>query len=476
MARQMDQMVNQRLNQQMLLQEAEFRALQQQINPHFIFNILQTMQMMAEVNDQTELADMIAKFGRMVRYNLYAAVNVPLSEELENVRDYLMLQKILYNDELEMTIDMESTALQPDVPRLILQPLVENAVLHGRIRGKILHVSLVGRETQDGFQISIFNDGALLSAQREQELQAVLEDVCRNPGSVDGCNAKNNLALINIQKRLLIRFGSSCRLAHYQYGRSNGSGGLYHSAGGEKGLKIMIVEDQKIILKGIEKMFRHFCQDEIFPFSDPAEACRKLSLLHPDVIFTDIVMEGLDGLTLLRSASKALPRCRFVIISGFANFEYARQAIDLKVDSYLLKPIERSALEEVYHKLREALQEPEPPARKLRISEEALRYIREHSAEKLSIASIAAQVHISPNYLSNIFRKETGASVNEVIRQEQMKAAARLLRDTDLYLYEISEQLGYKDVKYFSLLFRECYQMAPKAYRQKYRAEEERHD
>lgn len=241
-------------------------------------------------------------------------------------------------------------------------------------------------------------------------------------------------------------------------------------------MKIMIVEDQKIILKGIEKMFRHFCQDEIFPFSDPVEACRKLSLLHPDVIFTDIVMEGLDGLTLLRSASKVLPRCRFVIISGFANFEYARQAIDLKVDSYLLKPIERSALEEVYHKLREALQEPEPPARKLRISEEALRYIREHSAEKLSIASIAAQVHISPNYLSNIFRKETGASVNEVIRQEQMKAAARLLRDTDLYLYEISEQLGYKDVKYFSLLFRECYQMTPKAYRQKYRAEEEKHD
>ena len=241
-------------------------------------------------------------------------------------------------------------------------------------------------------------------------------------------------------------------------------------------MKIMIVEDQKIILKGIEKMFRHFCQDEIFPFSDPVEACRKLSLLHPDVIFTDIVMEGLDGLTLLRSASKALPRCRFVIISGFANFEYARQAIDLKVDSYLLKPIERSALEEVYHKLRKALQEAEPPARKLRISEEALRYIREHSAEKLSIASIAAQVHISPNYLSNIFRKETGASVNEVIRQEQMKAAARLLRDTDLYLYEISEQLGYKDVKYFSLLFRECYQMTPKVYRQKYRAEEEKHD
>lgn len=241
-------------------------------------------------------------------------------------------------------------------------------------------------------------------------------------------------------------------------------------------MKIMIVEDQKIILKGIEKMFRHFCQDEIFPFSDPVEACRKLSFLQPDAIFTDIVMDGMDGLALLRSASKALPQCRFIIISGFANFEYARQAIDLKVDSYLLKPIERSALEEIYQKLRGTLQGPEMPVRKLRISEEALRYIREHSTEELSIASIAAQVHISPNYLSNIFRKETGTSVNDVIRQEQIRAAERLLRDTDLYLYEIAEQLGYKDVKYFSMLFRECYQMTPKAYRQKYRAEEDKHD
>ena len=212
MSRQMNQMVNQRLNQQMLLREAEFRALEQQINPHFIFNMLQTMQMIAEVNDQTELADMMAKFGRMVRYNLYATMNVPLSQELDNVRDYLILQKVLYNDELDVTIDMGRVPQTLEVPRLLLQPLVENAVNHGHIKGCVLHVRIEGVMERGMVRMTIRNDGKPLSPERETELDAVLEEVCRNPGSVDGGNARENLALINIQKRMLIRFGAACRL------------------------------------------------------------------------------------------------------------------------------------------------------------------------------------------------------------------------------------------------------------------------
>ena len=212
MANQMNQLVNQRLNQQMLLQEAEFRALQQQINPHFIFNILQTMQMIAEMNDQTSLADMIAQFGRMVRYNLYATMNVPLEEELSNVRDYLTLQKVMYNDELEMSIDVTQFPPALEVPRLLLQPLVENAVLHGRMKGRILHVDIRGDITPEGARMRIRNDGKPLTPENEETLRQVLEEVRLNPGSVDGGNAKDNLALINIQKRLMICFGPGCHL------------------------------------------------------------------------------------------------------------------------------------------------------------------------------------------------------------------------------------------------------------------------
>jgi len=239
-------------------------------------------------------------------------------------------------------------------------------------------------------------------------------------------------------------------------------------------MRIFIVEDQKIILQGIQKMFSHFSHDEIFPFSDPSEALEQAPVLQPDVIFTDIVTDGIDGLQLIRSVSRILPKCRYVIISGYADFEYARQAIELGVESYLLKPVGRAALEDAYLRLKGEINalEPDPAEnRKRRISEEAMNFIVENSHHALSIASVAAHIHISPNYLSNVFRKETGTSITEAIRCEQMKAAARLLCATDMYLYEIAEQLGYKDVKYFSVLFKEYHHVTPKNYRQKYATE-----
>ena len=213
MGQQMNYMVNQELNQQMLLREAEFRALQQQINPHFIFNMLQTVQMMAEINNQRELADVIAQFGRMVRYNLHAEKNVTLHEELENARDYLMLQKLMYNEELHATFNVDESYLDVEIPCLILQPLVENAVLHGKIKDRVLLVSITVQKGDKGIDIIIENDGKPLKPEREALLAQTLEEVVLNPGSVDGINAKDNLALINIQKRLHICFGTSCRLS-----------------------------------------------------------------------------------------------------------------------------------------------------------------------------------------------------------------------------------------------------------------------
>ena len=212
MAEQMNQMVNQRLKQQMLLRESEFRALQQQINPHFIFNIIQTMQMIAEMNDQTDLADMIAQFGRMVRYNLYAATNVPLEEELGNVRDYMALQQVMYNGEMTLEVRMEDVPPTLELPRLLLQPLVENAVTHGRVKGRMLHVCIEGEQAEDGIRMRIRNDGKPLDSQRLQQLREVLARAGDPQATMDTDNLKDNLALINIQKRLLIRFGPSCRL------------------------------------------------------------------------------------------------------------------------------------------------------------------------------------------------------------------------------------------------------------------------
>lgn len=95
-----------------------------------------------------------------------------------------------------------------------------------------------------------------------------------------------------------------------------------------------------------------------------------------------------------------------------------------------------------------------------------------HLLQKV-IAGVASHIHISPNYLSNVFRKETGTSVTEAIRCKQRKASARRLRQTAMYLYEISERLGYKDMKYFSVLSKEYYHVTPKRYRQQIMMEAE---
>ena len=238
-------------------------------------------------------------------------------------------------------------------------------------------------------------------------------------------------------------------------------------------MKLMIIEDQRIILQGIIRMFSHFCgDDEVHGFSDPVAALEAMPALKPDAVFTDIVMEGMDGLALIGRAKALLPACRFVIISGFAEFEYARRAIGLGVDAYLVKPIDRSELEAAYRGVKALAEQSQPqqspePNRRPTLSEQAMAFIRDHRDRPLTVHDVAAHIHIAPNYLSNVFRKETGTSVTEVIRCEQMRAAARLLRDTDMYLYEIAERLGYRDVKHFSLLFKEYYQITPKTYRQR---------
>lgn len=210
MSKQMNRMVNQELKQQMLLRETEFRALQQQINPHFIFNILETMQMMAEINEQRQLAEFVAQFGRMVRYNLYADRNVVLADELENALDYLSLQKLLFNDELSVEIDCNDEDMDAIVPRLILQPLVENAVVHGKIKGQMLIVRISVQHCTDGLRIRIYNNGRCLTKEKQRLVNETLSNVVRDPNSVDASSMQDNLALINIQKRLNIYFGSGC--------------------------------------------------------------------------------------------------------------------------------------------------------------------------------------------------------------------------------------------------------------------------
>jgi two-component system LytT family sensor kinase len=123
------------LRGQLALRQAELRALENQVNPHFLFNCLNTLRgMIAENPDQAR--DMVTRLANILRYNLRQdrTPTIPLSEELEVVSDYLALESIRFEDRLRVHFEIDPGAARVPVPSMLLQTLVENALKHGLAR------------------------------------------------------------------------------------------------------------------------------------------------------------------------------------------------------------------------------------------------------------------------------------------------------------------------------------------------------
>lgn len=157
-----------------LLKEIEYRErarsrievekLRFQINPHFIHNTLNTVQVIAKVNKQEEIVRLITYFTRILHYNLgKEGAFVHVSDEIVNLRDYLALQQIRYNHAFRVDIDVDPAAEDNVLPRFVLQPLVENALYHGfRSDDGVITVRIV-QEENGGLRISVADNGVGMS-------------------------------------------------------------------------------------------------------------------------------------------------------------------------------------------------------------------------------------------------------------------------------------------------------------------------
>ncbi|WP_134701359.1 sensor histidine kinase [Ammoniphilus sp. YIM 78166] len=110
--------------------EAEFQVLQQQINPHFLYNTLESINAMAALNGQKEISKMTINLGKLLRISINGAYEVKVSAEIRHVISYLEIQKIRFNNRFQYEIDVEDGLRDRPVLKLILQPLVENILYH----------------------------------------------------------------------------------------------------------------------------------------------------------------------------------------------------------------------------------------------------------------------------------------------------------------------------------------------------------
>ncbi len=145
--------------QEQMRQKAEFKALQFQVNPHFLFNALNTISSVCRENSD-RARELLLTLADYFRYNLgNGAYLVPMQEEIEHVQDYLEIEKARFEENLIVTYDLDEE-LHVLIPTLILQPIVENAVRHGRGKDgkRVVHIS--AREETDGYVVQVQDKGS----------------------------------------------------------------------------------------------------------------------------------------------------------------------------------------------------------------------------------------------------------------------------------------------------------------------------
>ena len=193
--------------QRELLKKAELQALQSQINPHFLFNALNTISYFTREKPD-KARELILALSRYFRNTLQEAESmVPLAKELDHVRSYLMLEEARFEERLTVRIDADEEALEIPVPNLILQPLVENAIRHGAMTRKrgVVEIQIHPEEEPKGVRIRILDNGPGLSEAAAQSL-------------VTGYGENQGIGMLNVHRRLMGIWGQEAGL---RYSREN---------------------------------------------------------------------------------------------------------------------------------------------------------------------------------------------------------------------------------------------------------------
>ena len=180
---------------QILLEKANFHALQAQINPHFLFNMLQLLQTEVLYENVKESNAIIVSLSRMLHYTIYNnAEMVSVEQELHYVRDYLSLFEKRYEGKLRVRYDVADEVLRYGMPKLLLQPVVENCMLHGLHNnfssGVVTVTAFAGR---DDLFFTIEDNGTGIDSETLSRLRARLDDGVLKDGSIGLCNVHQRI-------------------------------------------------------------------------------------------------------------------------------------------------------------------------------------------------------------------------------------------------------------------------------------------
>lgn len=238
---------------------------------------------------------------------------------------------------------------------------------------------------------------------------------------------------------------------------------------------VLLVEDEMLLMQSLsrhieslEAGFKVVCQASN---GEDALKCLKKENIH--LVMTDIRMPVMDGLALAKRIHEQYPHILTVILTGYADFDYAREALKQGVFDYMLKPVTMEDLENTLGRVRLHLQKfyelEEDPALVGKDAEEIVEYtvlyMREHYMDDIDISSFSASLGFTSAYLTKLFNRYKGDTQLKYLTDIRIHEAKRLLTDTGLPIREVGERVGYPDQFHFSKTFRKLTGLNPTAYR-----------
>ncbi|HHW31934.1 MAG TPA: response regulator [Clostridiaceae bacterium] len=258
-------------------------------------------------------------------------------------------------------------------------------------------------------------------------------------------------------------------------------------------LKVIVVEDAYLLRKGLiftidwESMG---CQ-VIGDVSNGIDGVDIILRLKPHIVITDIRLPGMNGLEMMKVV-KDKSDAKFIIISGYSEFEYAQQAVKLGAIDYLIKPVDDRLLMDALQRACEAVRRDNlvnklqtqfsniedsklmlfkeymaiEPSTKSEYVNKTIKYIIENYSKDIRVKDIADSMQLSESHLSRIFKEETSYTIVDYITYYRIKKACSLLMDQSSKVYEVSEKVGYKDQRYFSVIFKQMVGITPTEFKE----------
>jgi two-component system sensor histidine kinase YesM len=181
---------------------SELKALQAQINPHFLFNTLDALKWTLEDKDEEELAEFVVAMSNLFRYTITKQNDgdwVPIKDEIQHIEDYMEIMKMRFGDHLNWNLNMPLETGHVKIPKLLIQPLVENAVLHGAgntMKPCTISVTIQPTADQEYLQLLVEDDGPGIHQEKLDSIKQAIQS-----GGVIS-KSGNGMAISNVHKRL----------------------------------------------------------------------------------------------------------------------------------------------------------------------------------------------------------------------------------------------------------------------------------